>query len=707
MSGGVRVGVDVGGTFTKAVALTTQPAALRARAVVPTTHGGAAGVSDGVAEALRRLFAQLGAERERVELVAFSTTQAMNALLEGDVVRVGVVGIGAAPDLRAARKRTRVPDIKLTSTRVLATEHAFIDATAGLDGAAIDRALDRLQSAGCAALAVSGAFSVDAPEHERLVSDRARERGLPACAGHELSGTYGLEMRTISAAINASILPVVDRTATIVERVLAEIGIEVPLLVLRGDGGAMGLEAFRRAPSRTVGSGPAAGVAAALHQLSLQDGIVLECGGTSSNVSIVKDGRTALRTLRVMGRPTAIRCVDSWVVGAAGGSIARLGRRKVEETGPRSAHVAGLPYACYADPSDLEGGRVELVAPRPGDAARCAILRTADGRGFAVTATCAAHALDVVVPVADEAYGSELGRDRARKAARIAFAALGARLGRACDEAARQVLDRAVDKIARAAAEAARAHDFAPDVPIVALGGAGAVLAPEVARRLGRPLVVPRHPEVLSSIGAALSLVRAEIERHHSDDPSAATELVREAQRACVRAGAEPRTVQVETSFDARARLVRAVATGAVALESGAAARDPADEATQLRAAANALGLGEDRLESIARNGFYRVFSENGSGGVAVVDGLGSVALAEQAKRVIAGDARGLLVPLAEALEAEVVSLGIATILPRVALVCGPQLVDLSESRRSEDLLSAAAALLEGQEGPAVAVIWR
>lgn len=703
----VRVGVDVGGTFTKAVALTTQPAALRARAVVPTTHGGAAGVSDGVAEALRQLFAQLGAERQRVELVAFSTTQAMNALLEGDVVRVGVVGIGAAPDLRAARKRTRVPDIKLTSSRVLATEHAFIDATAGLDGAAIDRALDQLQSAGCAALAVSGAFSVDAPEHERLVSDRARERGLPACAGHELSGTYGLEMRTISAAINASILPVVDRTATIVERVLAEIGIEVPLLVLRGDGGAMGLEAFRRAPSRTVGSGPAAGVAAALHQLSLQDGIVLECGGTSSNVSIVKDGRTALRTLRVMGRPTAIRCVDSWVVGAAGGSIARLGRRKVEETGPRSAHVAGLPYACYADPSDLEGGRVELVAPRPGDAAQCAILRTADGRGFAVTATCAATALDVVVAVTDEAHGSDLGRDRARTAARVAFAALGARLGRSCDEAARQVLDRAVDKIARAAAEAARAHDFAPDVPIVALGGAGAALAPEVARRLGRPLVVPRHPEVLSSIGAALSLVRAEIERHHSDDPNAAMELVREAQRACVRAGAEPRTVQVETSFDARARLVRAVATGAVALESGAAARDPADEATQLRAAASALGLGEDRLESIARNGFYRVFSENGSGGVAVVDGLGSVALAEQAKRVIAGDAAGLLAPLAEALEAEVVSLGIATLLPRVALVCGPQLVDLSESRRSEDLLSAAAALLEGHDGPAVAVIWR
>src|SRR3954451_22622699 len=207
-----------------------------------------------------------------------------------------------------------------------------------------DAALDELQSAGCAAVAVSGAFAVDAPEHERLVADRARRRGLPSCAGHELTGSYGLETRTISGAINACILPVVERTASVVERVLREAGIDVPLLVLRGDAGAMSLDAFRAAPSFTIGSGPAAGVAAALHQLALTDGIVLECGGTSSNVSVVKGGRTVLRTLRVMGRPTSIRSVDSWVVGAAGGSLGRLGRRKLEEAGPRSAHVAGLPY---------------------------------------------------------------------------------------------------------------------------------------------------------------------------------------------------------------------------------------------------------------------------------------------------------------------------------------------------------------------------
>jgi len=712
---GIRVGVDVGGTFTKAVAIAVHPLRLRAHAVVPTTHAAAGGVTEGVAEALRALLGDLEHDRARVELVAYSTTQAMNALLEGDVARVGVIGIGVEPELRLARKRTHVGDLKLAPGRVLHPEHAFLDATRGVDPAHVDAALDRLSAAGCTALAVSGAFSVDAPEHERLVTERARERGLPVCAGHELTGTYGLETRTISAAVNASILPVVERTARVVEGVLHEAGIDVPLLVLRGDGGAMSLEAFRAAPSFTIGSGPAAGVAAALHQLALTDGIVLECGGTSSNVSVVKGGRTVLRTLRVMGRPTSIRSVDSWVVGAAGGSLGRLGRRKLEEAGPRSAHVAGLPYACFAAPDELAGAKVELVAPRDGDPAQYAVLVASDGARYALTATCAAHALgvvDVAAPADGAAAAARSPADRspaaaarARQAALTGFAALGARTRRSAEEAARALLDRTVDKIAHAVADAAKTHGFGADVPVVALGGAGSALAPAVAARLGRPFVRPEHPEILSSIGAALSLVRSEVVRHASASGDALG-LARDAERACVDAGAAPQTVRVETFFEAREGLVRAVATGAVALESGAASREPVDEPAQLRAAASALGMDEAALQVVAVNDYYRVFCQNGSGGVAVVDGLGSVALAETAKRVIADDADALAGRLGEAVEDGAVNLGVATLLPRVAIVCGPHIVDLSEARRAEDIVSGARAVLDGQDGPAVAVLW-
>ncbi len=697
---GIRVGVDVGGTFTKAVALTVRPFRLLASAVEPTTHDHATGVNAGVAAALSRLLSDLGDDAARVELVAFSTTQAMNALLEGDVAKVGVVGIGVSPDLRPARKRTRVGSIKLASRRVLATHHEFLDATGGLGEDAVGAALDRLEAAGCTAVAVSGAFAVDSPEHETIVSELARARGLPVCAGSELTGQYGLETRTVSAAINASILPVVERAASLVEDVLRTSGIDAPLLVLRGDGGSMGLEAFRRSPSLTIGSGPAAGVAAALHRLELCDALVLECGGTSSNVSIVKNGRTAMRTLRVMGRPTAIRSVDSWVVGAAGGSMARLGRRAVDEAGPRSAHVAGLRYACYADPAVFAGARVERVAPRAGDPEQYAVVVTASGERFALTATCAAHALGAVDPDAPAAD------PRAGESARAAFDVLGRAIRRDGKTAARDLLDRTVDKIARAVADAARAHDFSADVPVVALGGSGTALVPSVAARLGRPYLRPEHPEVLSSVGAALSLVRAERVRHGNGADSA-VRLARDAERACVDAGAAAHTVRVETNFEPEAGLLRAVATGAVALESGAATREVVDEAAQLRAAAEALALAPERLGLIARNDFYGVYCENGSGGVAVVDEAGSIALAENARRVITTAANDLLPDLEVALDQSTVNLGVASLLPRVAVMCGPRVVDLSDSRRAAEVLDGARAAVEGHDGPAVAVIWQ
>jgi N-methylhydantoinase A/oxoprolinase/acetone carboxylase beta subunit len=695
MTAQLRIGIDVGGTFTKAVAVEGDPVRLRAHVTVPTSHGAEAGVAEGVAHALRALLAELGPESTRVALVAFSTTQAMNALLEGDVGRVGVLGIGAQPDLRAARKRTRVGSIALAPGHVLETEHVFIDATSGLSDDDVAAALDELARRGCSSLAVSGALAVDAPENEQVAMSAAQERDLPVCAGHELTGIYGLETRTVSAAINASVLPIVDRTARLVARALDDARLEVPLLVLRGDGGAMSIQDFRRRPSFTIGSGPAAGVAAALHQLGLSDAIVIECGGTSSNVSVVKGGRPVLRSLRVMGRPTCVRAVDSWVVGAAGGSMALVGRRGVREVGPRSAHIAGLPYACFASVEELDGAVLELVAPGQGDPEAYACVR-AGGRRYALTATCAANALDLVPPHTYPAGSSE--------AALAGFAPLAACFGRQPERVARELLDGAVAKIAHAVADAARQHDLPADVPLVALGGAGHALVPSVAQRLRRHVVHPDHPEVLSSIGAALSLVRAEVVRN-ATSPGAAVELAREAERDCIASGAAPATITVETSYDQGENVLRAVATGAVALETGAAHRAEADDVARLAAAARALGVSDDRLELIASTDYYRVYSENGSGKVAVVDGHGTVALAEDARRVFTGEGEDFVDELRNEVAAASRNLGVATLLPRVALVCGPRILDLSDAHQAEEVARAAQRALAGQTGVAVAVL--
>jgi N-methylhydantoinase A len=697
----LRVGVDVGGTFTKAVAIDAGTHELRAHCAVPTTHSAEGGVTVGVVEALRQLLATLGTEGTAVQYVAFSTTQAMNALLEGDVAPVGVVGIGAGRELRATARRTRIGSVGLAPGRELHTEHVLLDAGGSLAAADVRIALERLAARGCEAVAVSGAYSVDDPSEELAVAAAARELGMPACCGHELSGAYGLETRTVSAAINAAVLPVVERTASLVETALEAAGVGAPLLVLRGDGGAMSTDSFRRRPSFTVGSGPAAGVAAALHQLGVVDAIVLECGGTSSNVSVVKNGRSVLRSIRVMGRPTSIRSVDSWVVGAAGGSMARLRRRRIAEVGPRSAHIGGLPYACFALPDQLPERelRLETIAPRAGDPAEYACI-VAGERRFALTATCAANALGLVPDGAHARGGVALA----------AFGVLGRRLRIGPEEAARAVLDGAVEKVADAAREARRCHDLAPDTPLVALGGAADALAPQVAARLGVELVRPEHPEVLSSIGAALSLVRTEVVRTATAAQGAAAKLAvaQQAERECVESGAAPATVSTEVSYVPAEGVVRAIATGAVQLEAGAATRRPVSDEQRRAAAGAALGVGSEQLADVACNDFYRVYSaDNGASGVAVVDPLGGVALAERARNLLVGEGDELVERLGIAVEDASVNLGVASMLPRVSLVCGPRIVDLSDARRPSELLAAAQRAVEDHDGPAVVVLAR
>jgi N-methylhydantoinase A/oxoprolinase/acetone carboxylase beta subunit len=693
----IRIGVDVGGTFTKAVAVTSNPLAIHTHASVPTTHAGEAGVAAGVAAALRDLTAQLGVRRRDVQLVAFSTTQAMNALLEGDVGTVGVVGIGYQPEVRVARKRTRPGEIGLAPGRSLATAHEFVDATGGLSAATVEAALDRLALGGATSIAVSGAFAVDTPGDENAFCELARCRGLPACAGHELTGAYGLETRTLSAAVNASILPIVERTATLVEAALEEAGLEVPLLVLRGDGGSMSAGQFRRKPSLTIGSAPAAGVAAVLHELRLTDAVVVECGGTSTNVSVIRGGRPQLRTLRVMNQPTCIRSVDSWVVGAAGGSMALLGRRGIAEVGPRSAHIAGLPYASFAEPGDLRGAKLELISPRAGDPEAYASVATPAGR-FALTATCAANALGLV-PADAYPYGSQ-------EAALAAFAPLGERLRTSPEGAARKVLDGAVRKIAAAVSEAAKHYRLGPDVPLVALGGAGAALVPEVARALGRQAVLPLHAEVLSAVGAAVSLVRAELVRTVGGDVCA-VELARSAERACIEGGAAPASVTVETQVDNTANVIRAVATGSVALQAGAADHLEASDEDRDAAAGAALDQDPARLTLIAANEYYRVYSGNGSGGVAIVDRFGAVALADGAEEVVVGDSPTFLPELERAVAAASRQLGVATMLPRVSIMAGSRMVDLSSARSLDEIARSAERLLADYPDLAVAVIGR
>src|SRR6185295_15680310 len=132
--------------------------------------------------------------------------------------------------------------------------------------------------------------------------------------------------------------------------------------------------------------------------MRLDDAVIVEVGGTSTNVAAVRGGRPALSYVRVASHATAVRALDVRVVGVAGGSMLRARKGRLYGVGPRSAHIAGLPYSCYLDASDFEGATAELIAPKPDDPVEYVVVRLADGRRAALTNTCAAVALGTVEP---------------------------------------------------------------------------------------------------------------------------------------------------------------------------------------------------------------------------------------------------------------------------------------------------------------------
>ena len=539
----MRVGIDVGGTFTKGVALGTDGTIL-AVSRVPTTHADASGVAAGVLSALRALLAALPAGMP-VALVAHATTQATNALLEGDTARVGVLALGERRDERRVRALTRLP-------AGLKGEQAFVATDTGGFEASVRAVLDAWKASGIQAVAVTGVYGVDDPSWERRAGELARGAGFPTSLGSDLSGAHGLELRTLSAAINASILPTMLRTAGHVRAAIGEVMPNTPLLIVRGDGGAASLSAFEETPLHTVVSGPAASLGGAILREGLMDGVLFEVGGTSTNVGAIKDGQPVLSYMTVLGAPTGLRAADIRIAGVAGGSLIRLKGKRIEEVGPRSAHIAGLPYASFADPAELAGARlIEL----PIDGQPYAALETPSGARFAVTPTCAANALGAI---------AEGGRAHGKvESAQIALALLGERLGASMRAAAQAVLEASAEKLQNVVRGLARDHDLR-GAPLYGGGGAAGVLGPVVAQRLGVPFQLVQNADIISSLGAALAVIRVERERSVTrQDPTVADLLEREVGDEAVRQGADPATLRVETEYSAQEGRLRAVASGA------------------------------------------------------------------------------------------------------------------------------------------------
>ena len=588
---GMRVGVDVGGTFTKAVAYDLAAGVVAAQAVVPTTHLDPNGVAAGVVDVVAKIAAEVGADQ--IDLVVHSTTQAVNALLEGDTAPIGVVGLGRRPELNRARQRTELRKVEVAPGRYLDTRPVFFDVTDGLDRAAVKAALLDLRDGGATTVCVAEAFAPDDSRNEQRVARIAASIGLPGCTSSELSGLYGLELRAVTAALNASVLPIAAATAAYVEQGLAAAGVHAPLMIMRGDGGATDMDGFRSTPARTLYSGPAASVAGALRFTKTTDAVVVEIGGTSTNVAAIRGGHPTLSYVQVASHTTALRAVDVRVIGVAGGSMLRVRKRKVYGVGPRSAHIAGLGYAAFAPAgtftSAVSATAVE-VAPLDGDPIDYLVVE-AGGRRWALTNTCAAVALGVTEP------GDYAHADPAEAVA--AFAVAGAHLKLAGDEVARRMLEASGTAVCDVIASVAADLKLAFPPPIVAVGGGAGGLGRHVGAMLRTPCTVPPGAEVISSIGDALSLLRAERERTaQTTDAVLIDSLVAEVEAELTAAGAAPSSIEVRVLEQADKGTVRAVATGAVALASGALPGRAAIDRDQALARAGVVGASVEPVGS-------------------------------------------------------------------------------------------------------------
>ncbi len=631
-----RIGIDVGGTFTKAVLVDHRTRAVVGRYSMLTTHDHARGVAAGVVNVFAKVLEQSGVEPQEIVFLAHSTTQATNALLEGDVAPVGIVGIAGEGAAKLAEAQVRIDPIELAPGRFLPTYNRFLVAEAA-DKAAIEQAVEDLVAEGAQVLVASAAFGVDNTTSEEGVREAGQRAGVLATCGHEITRLYGLQTRTRTAVINASILPKMDATATMTETAVREAGIKAPVMIMRGDGGVMDISEMRRRPAMTMLSGPAASVAGALMHLKVTDGIYFEVGGTSTNVGVIRNGRPTVAYAHVGGHETYVNSLDVRVLGIAGGSLIRVSDGMLVDVGPRSAHIAGLPYAAFAQTEAIRAPRLVTFCPRAGDAEDYVAIETADGQRFALTTTCAANAAGYAQP-GMHAHGNG-------DAARLAFDCLGEALG--CDgvTAARQVLMCAAGKVIPVVEGLARHYQLErDDLKLVGEGGGAGALVPFIAEQMQLDHEISRDAEVISSIGAALALVRDVVERLVPHPQPEDLQAIREeAIEAVVRLGAARDAVDVAIDVDTTTGRVRATAIGAAELnvrdETGAIS-----EAEARSIAAQSLHVAAGDLALRAQVAGFRVYgdAERGVARLRVVDWTGLVRLQRRSALAVQTTAQSL-----------------------------------------------------------------
>lgn len=318
------LGIDTGGTYTDGVIIDPASKEIIAKSKALTTR-------EDLTIGIRNCLANLGAAAlKTLSMVSLSTTLATNTIVEGRGCEVGLIQVGSKPD------------------GILPTEHVIL--TPGghdikgwpLEDLDPDLLREQLLSfeGKVEAVAVSGYLSIRNPEHELQVRALVQEvLQIPVVCAHELTTTLGLYERTVTAVLNARLLPVIAELIQSVKKVLAEYEINAPVMIVKGDGSLMGEQVAREKPIETILSGPASSIIGGTYLTPADNALIVDIGGTTTDIALVEEGipRLTQEGAVVGGWFTRVHSAEINTYGLGGDSQIQMTKDRKLLVGPRRA----------------------------------------------------------------------------------------------------------------------------------------------------------------------------------------------------------------------------------------------------------------------------------------------------------------------------------------------------------------------------------
>jgi len=479
----MRIGIDVGGTFTDIVVFDEKKRDFLSLKVPSTPNNPELGALEG----MKKIFNMAGREGKDVNFFSHGTTVVTNAILEGRLAKTALITTEGFRDVLEIGRQRRpqqynffaekpkpiVPrSLRYTVRERMGSRGEVIIPLNKID---LEEIILNLKKEKVESVAICFLFSFLNPSHEKEVSEIIRERlpDLYVFNSWEVLPEYREYERTLMVCLNAAVAPMLTNYLSSLAENVSALGIKCELHLMKSSGGIMNFKTAQRRAVEAVLSGPAAGALAVnfMGKLSGYENIIgLDMGGTSSDISIVADGRVRMTTDGKIGDyPIKFSIIDITTIGAGGGSIAWLDEALGLHVGPQSAGADPGP-ACYG-----KGGEEPTIT----DA-------------------------NLLLGIIDKDFflGGEIKLDE-DKAKKTISEKIAKPLGMNIYQTAQGILDIAVSNMARAIRIAAEAKGYdLRNFVLLAFGGAGPMHGASLAERLNIPLVViPPEAGTLSAKG--------------------------------------------------------------------------------------------------------------------------------------------------------------------------------------------------------------